>query len=98
MRFPEYNPPNLPQKEKTLSVAQEERRKAIKTLQETLAKNDPSVSPKVRTARLEALIKLLQEEEKAEHGDVIAPEMMHYTEHRDEAANHSNIEPEKRVA
>lgn len=94
MRFPEYNPPNLHKKGDHESVAQKARKEAIKILQKNL-EEDKDMSIKVRTARLQALIKLLEKEEEVDHGNVVMPEMMHYTEPNKNTATELIAESEK---
>ncbi len=100
MRFPEYNPPNLPQKEQkeeTLSIAQEARDLAIKKLQKDLVENK-TATPKIKKVRLEALIKLLENSEKDKHGELVTEEIMHYSEPPESAANESNLEEDRKLA
>lgn len=97
MRFPEYNPPNLPAKESSESVAHEARREAIKTLQKSL-QEDKTMSIKVRVARIQALIKLLEKEEAADHGEIVIPDTMHYAGPPKDATNESTAEPHMRAA
>lgn len=97
MRFPEYSPPNLPKNERFDSVAHEAREQAIQKLQKDLAENKTS-SQKVRKARLEALIKLLENSERAKHGELATGEMMHYSEPAEPSANESHIGEIERAA
>ncbi len=81
-----------------LSIAQEARKEAIRKLQKDLAEKGPTTPPKVQVARIKALITLLSNEVKEEYGDINIPELMHYSEPTESAANESNIGEAERAA
>lgn len=97
MKFPSTGPigePQAPVKKESSLDAREERQKAIAKLQKDLReKND--VDPLLRAARIKALVTLLSKEFEDEHGVLVTPDMMHYSDY-ESASNESNLEGDKK--